>query len=330
MPGRPDAARDDDADVGLVDVVRRRGIGDRGQQRVVVVRDLERDRAGRSVQAVAGGRTAGTGGRCAGGCPRRRRRRTAVRGPRRRRRRRPDRPPRRPSRSSGSAGSQGSEESSDVQSYSHADRRHHLCGRPPGHRRARHRRRRRDRRRDGRRGPARGHRAAGARGAAHARQRRPRRSPPAPTGCSRTTRTSSCWCARRVAAMRDFADYTGQTRYDAGLRRQRPRVVTTTEEGAAAQRETAAHHASLGVDGIELLDGDEARRAFPVAHAGRAADPLPRRRRGDEPEAARAGPAGGLARAGRQPAAACSASISPAASWWPCGRRAARSRRAAA
>jgi sarcosine oxidase, subunit beta len=66
-----------------------------------------------------------------------------------------------------------------------------------------------------------------------------------------------------VAAMRDFAGYTGQTRYDAGCVANGRVVVTTTEEGAAAQRETAAHHASLGVDGVELLDGDEARRRFP-------------------------------------------------------------------
>ncbi len=66
-----------------------------------------------------------------------------------------------------------------------------------------------------------------------------------------------------VAAMRDFAGYTGQTRYDAGCVANGRAMVTTTEEGAAAQRVTAAHHASLGVDGVELLDGDEARRRFP-------------------------------------------------------------------
>ena len=66
-----------------------------------------------------------------------------------------------------------------------------------------------------------------------------------------------------VAAMRDFAGYTGQARYDPACVANGRVVLTTTEEGAAAQRETAAHHASLGVDGIELLDGDEARRRFP-------------------------------------------------------------------
>lgn len=66
-----------------------------------------------------------------------------------------------------------------------------------------------------------------------------------------------------VAAMRDFAGYTGQARYDPACVANGRVVLTTTEEGTAAQRETAAHHASLGVDGIELLDGDEARRRFP-------------------------------------------------------------------
>jgi sarcosine oxidase subunit beta len=65
-----------------------------------------------------------------------------------------------------------------------------------------------------------------------------------------------------LAAMRDFATYTGQTRYDPACVANGRVVVTTTEEGAAGQRETAAHHASLGVDGIELLDGEEARRRF--------------------------------------------------------------------
>jgi sarcosine oxidase subunit beta len=66
-----------------------------------------------------------------------------------------------------------------------------------------------------------------------------------------------------LAAMRDFAGHTGQTRYDPGCVANGRVVLTTTEAGAAEQRETAANHRSLGVDGIELLDGDEARRRFP-------------------------------------------------------------------
>ena len=46
-----------------------------------------------------------------------------------------------------------------------------------------------------------------------------------------------------LAAMRDFANYTGQTRYDAACVANGRVVVTTTEEGAAAQHESAAHYA---------------------------------------------------------------------------------------
>jgi sarcosine oxidase subunit beta len=66
-----------------------------------------------------------------------------------------------------------------------------------------------------------------------------------------------------VAALRDFAAFSGQARYDPGARATGLLSLTTTEEGAAAQRATAAHQRSLGVDGIEILDGDEARRRFP-------------------------------------------------------------------
>jgi sarcosine oxidase subunit beta len=66
-----------------------------------------------------------------------------------------------------------------------------------------------------------------------------------------------------VAAMQDFADFTGQTRYDPAPRAAGLMSLTTTEEGAAAQVETVAHQRSIGVDGIELLDGDEARARFP-------------------------------------------------------------------
>lgn len=66
-----------------------------------------------------------------------------------------------------------------------------------------------------------------------------------------------------LAAMRDFAGFTGQTRYDPACVANGRVVTTTTAEGAAAQHDTAAHHRSLGIDGVELLDGDEARRRFP-------------------------------------------------------------------
>jgi glycine/D-amino acid oxidase-like deaminating enzyme len=70
-----------------------------------------------------------------------------------------------------------------------------------------------------------------------------------------------------VAAMQDFAEFTGQTRYDPAPRAAGLMSLTTTEEGAAAQVETVAHQRSIGVDGIELLDGDVARARFPYLAA---------------------------------------------------------------
>jgi sarcosine oxidase subunit beta len=66
-----------------------------------------------------------------------------------------------------------------------------------------------------------------------------------------------------VAALRDFAAFSGQERYDPQARATGLLSLTTTADGAAAQRATAAHQRSLGVDGIEILDGDEARARFP-------------------------------------------------------------------
>jgi glycine/D-amino acid oxidase-like deaminating enzyme len=66
-----------------------------------------------------------------------------------------------------------------------------------------------------------------------------------------------------VAALYDFAEFTGQTRHDPRPQPCGLMSVTTTEEGAREQRETVAHQRSIGVDGVEVLDGDEARRRFP-------------------------------------------------------------------
>jgi sarcosine oxidase subunit beta len=66
-----------------------------------------------------------------------------------------------------------------------------------------------------------------------------------------------------VAAMEDFAAFTGQERYDPSITPAGLLSLTTTQDGAAAQAETVAHQRSIGVDGIELLDGDEVRARFP-------------------------------------------------------------------
>jgi sarcosine oxidase subunit beta len=66
-----------------------------------------------------------------------------------------------------------------------------------------------------------------------------------------------------VAALREFAAFSGQSRYDPQCRASGLMSLTTTAAGAAVQRDTVAHQRALGVEGIELLDGDEARRRFP-------------------------------------------------------------------
>jgi glycine/D-amino acid oxidase-like deaminating enzyme len=61
--------------------------------------------------------------------------------------------------------------------------------------------------------------------------------------------------------MEGFAEYTGQDRYDPAPVRAGLLSLTTVD--ADGQRETVAHQRSIGVDGIELLDGDEAHARFP-------------------------------------------------------------------
>ena len=66
-----------------------------------------------------------------------------------------------------------------------------------------------------------------------------------------------------VAALYDFAAFTGQTRHDPKPQPNGLMSVTTTGLGAREQRETVEHQRSIGVDGVEVLDGDEARQRFP-------------------------------------------------------------------
>jgi glycine/D-amino acid oxidase-like deaminating enzyme len=63
--------------------------------------------------------------------------------------------------------------------------------------------------------------------------------------------------------MQSFADYTGQDRYDPSPRATGLLSLTTTGEGARLHREIVARQRANGIDGIELLDGDEARGRFP-------------------------------------------------------------------
>jgi sarcosine oxidase subunit beta len=61
----------------------------------------------------------------------------------------------------------------------------------------------------------------------------------------------------------NFAEVTGQPGYDAGVRQQGYLWLTTTARGVERQRRLVAQQRGWGVGDVELLDGDEARRAFP-------------------------------------------------------------------
>jgi sarcosine oxidase subunit beta len=66
-----------------------------------------------------------------------------------------------------------------------------------------------------------------------------------------------------IAAFRRFGDHLGLPGADIGLLEQGYLWVTTTEPGAAHQRELVARQRAWGLDDVELLSGDEARRRFP-------------------------------------------------------------------
>jgi sarcosine oxidase subunit beta len=61
----------------------------------------------------------------------------------------------------------------------------------------------------------------------------------------------------------NFAELTGQPGCDAGVRQQGYLWLTTTAAGAERQRRLVERQRAWGVTGVELLDGDQAREAFP-------------------------------------------------------------------
>jgi sarcosine oxidase, subunit beta len=61
----------------------------------------------------------------------------------------------------------------------------------------------------------------------------------------------------------NFEELTGQRAYDPRIRPQGYLWVTTREEGAQRQRRLVAAQRSWGVGDVELLGGDDVRRAFP-------------------------------------------------------------------
>ena len=66
-----------------------------------------------------------------------------------------------------------------------------------------------------------------------------------------------------VELFRSFAEATGQREYDPRVRDQGYLWVTTTSRGAERQLRLAAEQQGWGVDGVEVLPGDEARARFP-------------------------------------------------------------------
>jgi D-hydroxyproline dehydrogenase subunit beta len=68
---------------------------------------------------------------------------------------------------------------------------------------------------------------------------------------------------RTVDLLERFAEETGQTVHDPGVRRQGYLWLTSDEARMEEQRRLVEQQRAWGVDGVELLSGDEARERFP-------------------------------------------------------------------
>jgi sarcosine oxidase, subunit beta len=66
-----------------------------------------------------------------------------------------------------------------------------------------------------------------------------------------------------IAAFERFDEHVGRPGTRIGFERRGYLWVTTTPEGVARQRELVARQRGWGLDVVELMDGDEARRRFP-------------------------------------------------------------------
>jgi sarcosine oxidase subunit beta len=84
--------------------------------------------------------------------------------------------------------------------------------------------------------------------------------------------------SRSAQLFQHFAEETGQTVHDPGLRAQGYLWLARRPETAARQRELVDRQRAWGVDGVELLTGDEARDRFPWVPA----DVIQARFRGDD------------------------------------------------
>ena len=69
--------------------------------------------------------------------------------------------------------------------------------------------------------------------------------------------------SRSVALFQHFAEETGQTVHDPGLRAQGYLWLARRPETVERQRVLVERQREWGVDGVELLTGDEARARFP-------------------------------------------------------------------
>ncbi len=66
-----------------------------------------------------------------------------------------------------------------------------------------------------------------------------------------------------ISAFERFADHIGIPGYDIGIRQQGYLWLTTSAEGAGRQKKLVAMQHGWGLNDVELLSGDEARRRFP-------------------------------------------------------------------
>ena len=66
-----------------------------------------------------------------------------------------------------------------------------------------------------------------------------------------------------IAAFAHFADHVKLKNYDIAVRQQGYLWLTTSTDGAARQKQIVEHQRGWGLDDVEYLSGDEARRRFP-------------------------------------------------------------------
>ena len=66
-----------------------------------------------------------------------------------------------------------------------------------------------------------------------------------------------------ISVFENFAEHVGIANYDIGIRQQGYLWLTTTREGMARQKELVEAQRGWGLNDVELMSGDEARKRFP-------------------------------------------------------------------